>query len=97
MEAGGDGIYAAWKLSYQEPMFSAGGGSAFGGHATRNFAGKEIVLEAVGGLPEYQEGLCPVAERVQKQILAFKTNYWDWERAERQAEIIKKTIAHYGN
>lgn len=88
MEQGGDGIYAAWKLSYQEPMFRK---------ETRNFAGKEQILEAAheGGNPVYRDGLCPVAEKVQKQILAFKTNYWDWERAERQAEVLKKTIAHF--
>ena len=90
MEIGGDGIYAAWKLSYQEPMFR---------EKTRDFAGKEKVLEAAheGGVPVYPQGLCPVAERVQKQILAFKTNYWDWDRAEKQAEILRETIAFYGN
>lgn len=89
MDLGGDGIYAAWKLSYQEPMFRK---------ETRNFAGKEQILEVAheGGNPVYRDGLCPVAEKVQKQILAFKTNYWDWERAERQAAILKKTIQFFG-
>lgn len=88
MEFGGDGIYATWKLSYQEPMFQQ-----------KNFTGKEKVLEATyqGAYQSWGPGLCPVAERVQQQILAFKTNYWDWERAERQAEILKKTIAYFGN
>ncbi|MDO8562013.1 MAG: DegT/DnrJ/EryC1/StrS family aminotransferase [bacterium] len=88
MELGGDGIYAAWRLTYLDPMFPK---------ATRNFAGKERVIEATykGALQEYAEGLCPVAEKVQKQILAFKTNYWDWERAKKQAEILKATIAHF--
>ena len=90
MEQGGDGIYAAWKLSYQEPMFR---------ETTRNFSGKEEVLKGArkGGLPAYPDGLCPIAERVQKQILAFKTDYWDWERAERQAEVLKKTVSSYGD
>ena len=90
MELGGDGIYAAWKLSYQEPMFR---------ETTRNFSGKEEVLKGTrkGGLPAYPDGLCPIAERVQKQILAFKTDYWDWERAERQAEVLKKTVSSYGD
>jgi perosamine synthetase len=85
---GGDGVYAAWKLSYQEPMFR---------DATRDFAGKETILEAThqGGLPSYPAGLCPVAERVQPQILAFKTNYWDWDRARIQANLFKETIAVY--
>ncbi|MBV9159850.1 MAG: DegT/DnrJ/EryC1/StrS family aminotransferase [Candidatus Kaiserbacteria bacterium] len=88
MELGGDGIYAAWKLSYLEPMFQ---------DATRNFAGKEAVIAATykGEMQRFAVGLCPVAEKVQPQILAFKTNYWDWSRAEAQAEVLKKTIRFY--
>ncbi len=87
MELGGDGVYATWKLTYLEPMFQ-----------TMDFSGKEKVIEATykGTLQEWRPGLCPVAEKVQQQILAFKTNYWDWERAEQQAEILKKTIEFYG-
>src|SRR3989344_339700 len=90
MEFGGDGIYGTWKVAYQEPMLQ---------NATRNLSGKEKVIKAThkGKLQKYEAGLCPVAERVQKQILAFKTNYWDWSRAERQARILKKTISYYGN
>lgn len=86
-ELGGDGIYATWKLTYQEPMFQ-----------TMDFAGKEDVIKATykGKLQGYKPGLCPVAEKVQQQILAFKTNYWEWERALRQAEVLKKTIAYFG-
>src|SRR3989338_2252667 len=85
MESGGDGIYAACMLSYLEPMFRK---------ATLDFAGKEKVIEAThkGTLQTYEKGLCPVAEKIQPQILAFKTNYWDWDRALAQAEILKKTI-----
>jgi perosamine synthetase len=86
MELGGDGIYAVWKLSYMEPMFQTG-----------DFSGKEKVIEATykGELQKWAPGLCPVAEKIQRQILAFKTNYWDWERAEKQAKILKQTIAHF--
>jgi perosamine synthetase len=83
MELGGDGVYAAWKLSYLEPMFK-----------NRNFSGKEkvIALAHPEPLQHWGPGLCPVAEKIQPQILAFKTNYWDWDRAQRQAEILRKTI-----
>jgi len=86
MELGGDGIYAAWKLSYLEPMFE-----------TMDFSGKESVIKATykGTLQEYTRGLCPVAEKVQQQILAFKTNYWDWGRAVKQADILQKTISYF--
>jgi perosamine synthetase len=87
MELGGDGIYGVWKLSYQEPMFQS-----------MDFSGKEKVIEATykGTLQEWGPGLCPVAEEIQQQILAFKTNYWDWSRAEKQAQVLKDTIAFFG-
>lgn len=88
MELGGDGVYATWKLSYLERMFLEG---------TRNFSGKEAVISATyKGTPQkWEKGLCPVAEKVQKQILAFKTNYWDWDRALQQTEVLEKTIAFF--
>jgi perosamine synthetase len=63
-----------------------------------DFSGKEKVIEATykGTLQEWGPGLCPVAEEIQQQILAFKTNYWDWSRAEKQAQVLKDTIAFFG-
>jgi perosamine synthetase len=86
MELGGDGIYAAWKLTYLEPMFK-----------TMDFSGKEKIIRKMhkGKLQSYKAGLCPVAEKIQRQILAFKTNYWDMARAKRQAQILEETIAFY--
>lgn len=86
MELGGDGIYATWKLTYLEPMFE-----------TMDFAGKEDVIRATykGTLQTWKHGLCPVAEKVQQQILAFKTNYWEWDRAEKQVDILKQTIVFF--
>ncbi len=64
---GGDGIYAPWKLTYQEPFY-------------KDLKEKE------------QNPSCPVAESLQTSLLQFKTNYWKWDEAKRQAEILKKTI-----
>ena len=88
MELGGDGIYAAWKPTYLEPFF-----------LERNFSGKEQIMSTFHPEPaqEWGPGICPVAERLQKEILAFKTNYWDFERAERQADILKQTIRAFEN
>jgi len=41
---------------------------------------------------QFGPGLCPVAERVQPQLLQFKTNYWDWADAERQAGVLRRTL-----
>lgn len=81
---GGDGIYSAWQLTYLEPMFR-----------NRMMEGREIFFQAPFqnvDFQQYREGLCPVAEKLQKSMLQFKTNYWDWEKAEKQADILERTI-----
>lgn len=85
VELGGDGIYAAWRLTYMEPAL-----------VRRQ---DQVVFRApwYADFPqEYGPGLCPVAEAIQPRLLQFKTNYTDMERAERQAEALQKTIAFFG-
>ena len=84
MELGGDGIYAAWKLTYLEEMFR-----------NMNFGGREKLIRYFGDY-SYGPGLCPVAETIQPQLLQFKTNYYDTAEAEAQAEILRKTIEFFG-
>jgi len=80
-EFGGDGVYAAWKLTYQEPAFRE-----------MNLLGREKIFKMFGyGDGFYHDGLCPVAENLQKRLLLFKTNYWDYDRALKQAEILERT------
>jgi hypothetical protein len=43
----------------------------------------------------YKKGLCPNAEKIHPKLLQFKTNYWKWEEAEKQADILKKTIKYF--
>lgn len=80
-ELGGDGIYACWKLSHLEPMFQ-----------NRHFLNRQKYISK-DNLDKYSVGNCPVAEAIQPNLLQFKTNYWDYADAEKQAEILKKTIA----
>lgn len=81
VEAGGDGYYGAWSVPYLEPVIA-----------------ERIFVER---LPEiyrdvrYEEGLCPVAERVQKQIMQMKTNYRDLELAKQKADILYRVIKRY--
>jgi perosamine synthetase len=74
---GGDGFYAAWLLSYDEPLF------------------RNIIQRWSGVWQRYEAGLCPTAERLQKRMVQFKTNYWDMAEAEQQAEILYKTIKQF--
>jgi perosamine synthetase len=77
---GGHGVYAAWKLTYLEPMFT-----------NLNLLGREKFISKEN-LENYQIGLCPIAEKIQKQLVQFKTNYWDISEALKQAEILHKTL-----
>lgn len=74
---GGDGYYAAWKLSYQEPLF------------------QNEVQKMKGVWQKYAPGLCPDAEYLQLRLMQFKTNYWDLSEAEKQADILRKTLREF--
>ena len=83
MEYGGDGVYAAWKLTYLEPMFK-----------NLNLLGREKFISNEN-LIKYKTGLCPVAEKIMPNLLQFKTNYWDISQAEEQAFILRKTLKNF--
>lgn len=54
------------------------------------------IQHSPGVRQRYAEGLCPVAENLQKRMIQFKTNYWDHRRADQQAAILAKTIKEFG-
>jgi perosamine synthetase len=83
-QLGGHGIYAAWQLSYLEPMFQ-----------NLNLLGRERFVSEQNRR-KYQRGACPVAERLQPRLLQFKTNYWNPADAVKQAEILRATLASFG-
>ena len=76
-QMGGDGIYAAWKLTYLEPMFE-----------NMSLNGREKNLIGYS----YKRGLCPVAEKLQPRLLQFKTNYWNENDLSIQLNALKETI-----
>ena len=81
VEAGGDGIYSAWSVPYLEPMMTE-----------RKYVKRcPWVYQSV----YYEPGLCPVAERIQKQLMQFKTNYRDMKLAEMKADILQKVIKKF--
>jgi perosamine synthetase len=80
---GGDGIYAAWQLSYLEPMFQK-----------MNLLGREAFISRENTV-KYRKGSCPNAERLQPKLLQFKTNYWNLNDAEKQADILNKTLSSF--
>lgn len=82
MELGGDGIYAAWKLTYKEPMFQ-----------NKSFLNREKL--GIYDTYDYKAIKCVNAELLQPRLLQFKTNYFDGKEAEKQAEILGQTISYF--
>jgi perosamine synthetase len=83
LEYGGDGIYAAWKLTYLEPMFQ-----------NMNLLKRENYISDKNK-QMYKAGLCPNAEKIHDRLLQFKTNYWNFDDALKQAEILKQTVKYF--
>ena len=83
LEMGGDGFYGAWSVPYLEPVMSE-----------RNYVtlNKDIYKDVY-----YEKGLCPVAEKIQKNLMIFKTNYRSIDAAEINAKILKKVIKYFIN
>jgi perosamine synthetase len=80
-ELGGDGIYAAWQLTYLEPAFQT---------LTKDHP------EYAGRVQKYDKGLCPVAEELQRSLLQFKSSYWDDdERLEKQLKALRATLDYF--
>jgi perosamine synthetase len=81
IENGGDGIYAAWSLCYQEDSISE----------------IKSILNTIGlkGRFKTNEGICPVAERIQPTIMQFTTNQKDEKEMKIQAEALYKTIKYF--
>lgn len=81
VEMGGDGYYGAWSVPYLEPVI-----------AERIFARR---LPDVYKDVRYERGICPVAEKIQKQIMQIKTNYRDTNLAKKKADVLYKLIRKY--
>ena len=81
IEFGGDGFYGGWKVPYMEPVMRNG-----------NFKKRNPELYKN---VKYEQGLCPVAEEIQKRMMVFKTNYRNLDLARYKASCLKKTINYF--
>lgn len=81
IEYGGDGIYAAWALTYQEDSIGD----------IRRFL-KTIKLD---GRLITDKGICPNAEIIQPQLMQFTTNQRDEEEMKRQQEALYRTVKYF--
>ncbi len=78
IKAGGDGIYGAWSVPYLEPFMT---------EKTYKKRLPEIYYKC-----NYPQGLCPNAEKIQPELMQFKTNYRDMTLAEKKAEALYRVI-----
>jgi len=83
MELGGDGIYAAWQLTYLEPVFQ---------RTSYHFS---TLSPPIRRIQNFKLGLCPVAESLQPLLLQFKTNYLDIDVASQKVEALSKSISYF--
>ena len=87
VELGGDGFYGAYLPTHREPVMA--------------WLGEEVRRrpdhwpQFAGRLPDYTRVCCPVWDSIQPRIIQFKTNYFDLAEAERQAEILERTIRFF--
>jgi perosamine synthetase len=81
VDAGGDGIYGAWSVPYLEPLMTD----------------RKYIKRCPCDYDKlvYGLGLCPIAEKVQRELMQFKTNYRDLQFAEIKAEILRKVIKQF--
>ncbi len=83
IELGGDGIYGSWAIPYFEPVIK-----------NKQFAYRNPKLYSD---LSYEEGLCPIAEKLQPKIMQFKTNYRDKDIVNFKADILRETIKYFGD
>ncbi len=84
LDLGGDGFYSACKPIYLEPSI-------------QHFYKKKYCNKCLSSNSKkncyVRIGNAPIAEKIQKQIMQFKTNYRDLDEAKRKANILKKLLS----
>ena len=80
IEYGGDGIFACWKLSYNEPFI-------------KNEKWRKICPPLYKNLN--YENVCPIAEKIQSKIMQFVTNYSSIEEAKPKIDALEKTLKYF--
>ena len=81
LQFGGDIIRGAWSVPYLEPVISKNNFKSI-----NKYIYKDIY---------YKRGICPIAEKVQKQLMIFKTNYRNLKIAKFKSSMLLKTINYF--
>ena len=79
---GGKGVYAAWKLTFNESFW-----------LEKKLLGREKKLTSATA----KINNCPQASMIQPRILAFRTNEWDKKSKKSQIQALAKTLKYFEN
>jgi perosamine synthetase len=79
---GGKGVYAAWKLTFNESFW-----------LDKKLLGREKTLTCL----TTDTNNCPQASIIQPRILAFRTNEWDKKGKNSQIKALEKTLKYFSN
>ncbi len=82
VEYGGNGAYAAWALCYQEDSIDDI---------------KKRHLGPIGLADSFntESGICPIAEKIQPQLMKFTTNQKNEEEMKIEADALHKTLQYF--
>lgn len=83
----------SWKEFYNR--YIEKGGDGFYGNVAVPYLEPALLNKTFGRITLTQ-GMCPVAERLQKRIMAFKSNYRDLEVAKKKAVVLSELIDEIG-
>jgi len=83
----------SWEDFYEK--FTAAGGHGFYANCKNPYLEPYFYGKNIGG-QKLSSGLCPTAEKLQSEIMAFKTNYLDDKILNSQAEILSSLIDRLG-
>lgn len=77
---------SSWQEFYD--LFVSLGGDGFYSNCMVPYLEPSLVGKTFGGIT-LRQGLCPIAERLQQSIMAFKTNYLEKDSIREQADILR--------
>jgi len=89
VQHGGDGLYSAWIPVHREPLFRT---MAFYGSRERS---PNFDPRYKGKVKSYNEGDCPVIEKMQKYLCLFKTSMQTLAKANAQVDALRATLRYY--
>jgi perosamine synthetase len=85
-------IDLSWQAFYDD--FTSRGGDGFYANCKNPYLEPYFFGKKLGN-QKFELGLCPAAEKLQTEIISFKTNYLDKAKVVEQCELLSQTIERF--